>query len=276
MMFSKLFSASKAPVEGEETAQLDIETINEQYMLDAVSTALENALTSKSQATKNTYGPKQKEYQAWCALRQFKDGSLVTEKKFITFLQTQVAGRSLRRLTKKHKATGSLTTPVLKMKTVGLYAAAIVSLWAAQHARGETTGTHPKTMVFCGLMQTLHQKAHAKKIRDFEDRGINTLLDGYNEQQMMALAALFWENGLTTKVGISMRTYADFLLRHYGLLRGSETRQAFLSEMMAMKLEREGSTECWAMILGFSASKLSSSSGDGTSAMSRSPTLPHM
>ena len=46
--------------------------------------------------TRDAFGPRQKEWRAWCLRKRFADGELVTEGKMVAFLDQEVVGRVVR------------------------------------------------------------------------------------------------------------------------------------------------------------------------------------
>ena len=163
--------------------------------------------------------------------------------------------RKLRRTTKKDKSRGSEDEPTLKYNSARLYSSAIISLYQAQRDAGRPGCEYPRGSALTGIFKNMKRKAHAKAHEEFEDRAAGTIIDGYTDEQFISLVKAMWRCELTRDAGVNLRTNADFLLRHCGLLRGSETRQADLADLIAFQFTNEGPTECWAMVLMLSKTK---------------------
>jgi hypothetical protein len=83
----------------------------------------------------------------------------------------------------------------------------------------------------------------ATKKKNYTDRGIGSLLDGYQStSQFIDISMKFMERN-------DIRGRACFLLSHYGLLRGENIRGLELADMFSQALDGEGFSESIALVL---------------------------
>ena len=89
---------------------------------------------SRPPNTRDTYGPRQKEWGEWCRCKRFADGELVTEAKMVAFLDREVLSRVVRTQPKKgvSPAEEEEGPRPVGLATFSLYSAAIVDLWKEQ------------------------------------------------------------------------------------------------------------------------------------------------
>ena len=84
--------------------------------------------------------------------------------------------------------------------------------------------------------------------------GTNTLLDGYEQSQMIEVVRHCWTSGKSEKRSTPMsiepghRTAVDFLMGHMLLLRGENRRTMQLADCFPLPLKNEGSTSCSAYV----------------------------
>jgi len=102
-----------------------------------------------------------------------------------------------------------------------------------------------------GLLTDIKRTTDQRKKNLYLDKGVGTLLDGYNQKDVLNISTFFFLPG----THCSFRSRLDFLLGHSMLGRSEDKRSALLSNLFLYELEDEGPTECQALILSFSKSK---------------------
>jgi hypothetical protein len=99
------------------------------------------------------------------------------------------------------------------------------------------------------------QRRDAQRDREqFADKGKNTLLDGYTDDEFQAICRQLWAQGRSSPE-CHFRTLVDLLLSHYMLTRGGDRRSAELSDLFTFEFEGEGPTRCFPLIFTTRASK---------------------
>lgn len=88
----------------------------------------------------------------------------------------------------------------------------------------------------------------------FADKGRDTLLDGYTQEQFEAVCRELWAQGRTSPE-CHLRTLVDVLLGHYMLTRGGDRRSAELSDLFTFEFQGEGPTRCMPLIFTTRESK---------------------
>jgi hypothetical protein len=99
-----------------------------------------------------------------------------------------------------------------------------------------------------------------RRREQFVDRGAETLLGGYSEDQLEDAIRHCWTalDGVTAsgkgkrvlpvQVESWLRTSVDILFGH-SMLRGENTRGAELPDLFTVEMKDEGPTPCWPMLL---------------------------
>ena len=137
-----------------------------------------------------------------------------------------------------------------------MYVAAVAALHKLQLSQGLITGGQPLRGEFLKVtLKAEALKANSKRLADYTDRGIGTLLDGYSRDEFRRIVDAFWTNQLSPRPFINLRALADFLIRHYTLLRGDNTRIMDLPDLITIELQKEGPTPCHLLVLTCSKSK---------------------
>lgn len=211
--------------------------------------------------TVKAYAPKQKEYRTWCDGRKFSDGYNVTEDKSILFLKERVLERSLRgakaeKAARENENQGPATPGSALVET---YIAALVDLWKMQVSAKESSHPNPRGQNLQLLLRMVMKDRREKKRREYADRGIGTMLDGYTMAQFTDFVIKMWETAADpTKPNSAEpyhRTIVDHLLLHYGLMRGEDTRSLELADVLTRVLENEGPTECFPLLVHLDGGK---------------------
>jgi hypothetical protein len=107
-------------------------------------------------------------------------------------------------------------------------------------------------------MERLQIDWAAETRRNFEDRAINGLKDGYTLTELRSLTEkmLAGEERLAgTEPLVLLRTRLDFLMLHSMMLRGESSRSVELSNFCAVRLFNEGDTACLAVVMRITTGK---------------------
>ena len=163
--------------------------------------------------------------QDWCAENYryevepnvFKVDELVTEAKLLRFLKEVVDETGNR---KRKRDDGE--TMALGYESNQQYIKAVIDLYHDQVAAGVNSHPHPR-----GQKVNTWRKGKAKHNRDtlrenFTDRGVGTLQDGYNYNEMVAVSLYFFTNRDHEPVA-EMRNCALFLMQHMMMLCGKNS-----------------------------------------------------
>ncbi|KAK1935346.1 hypothetical protein P3T76_010571 [Phytophthora citrophthora] len=100
------------------------------------------------------------------------------------FLQEEVVDRQVRTKSSDRKVS---------VATVEMYVNAISDLYSDQQSRGANSHPHPRNNLIKALLTSLKREKHVKYKRDYADRGIGTLRDGYyTTTDLVAISRLWW------------------------------------------------------------------------------------
>jgi hypothetical protein len=92
------------------------------------------------------------------------------------------------------------------------------------------------------------QRRDAQKNREqYADKGRDTLLDGYTEEEFERVCHELWLH-TDASPECHLRTLVDLLLGHYMLTRGSDRRAAEISDLFTFEFPGEGPTRCMPLI----------------------------
>lgn len=174
------------------------------------------------------------------------------------FLKVQVLDRELR--TSRYKRTRTMEDGTVIKQTLGKsaikgYVSALISLWEYQSSAGQNLHPHPRGPKLKALLKNRDRQETERKKKQFTDRGMGTLLDGYNETDMVNIVRACWTKFSSQKhyspasVEAWLRTAVDFLFSHNMLLRGESRRHIELADLFTIPLKNEGPTPCPVMIL---------------------------
>lgn len=195
------------------------------------------------------YRPRQKEFHDWCTEKKFGDGDLVYEAKLVAFLDNVVIPRGYKR---RKSPDGS--AQVYSHESIEVYVKAMVDLYQAQKASGGK-GSHPRGAAIKALKEML-VRADAKRKRGPEyDRGLGTVLDGYNVAYMKTLTS-FW---LRESSGVGLRDRVDFLVGHALVARGQSRRFIQLADMLTLVMPDEGPQPCTSLVVVMTKGKTNQS-----------------
>jgi len=136
---------------------------------------------------------------------------------------------------------GECSELVLMYNTVRGYVSAVNELWAHQTSRGLHNAPQPQRVAMKALKTSIVRGEHTRRRKEFTDRGVSTIRDGYVASQIPDLNQQVWSEGLGHGlVEQSLRTQLDFLLGNSMLLRLSNRLPIELADLFLMPLPKEG------------------------------------
>jgi hypothetical protein len=168
--------------------------------------------------------PKQVEFKGFCQKKQYCDADTVNEEKLLLFLTECVIHRPHRTRWKCSDRAPQAHTR-LAWRSVRGYVTAITDLYRTQKALGMNSNPSPREDTVRRFIKSLQAADAARKKAQYADKGRDTLLDGYPEQQLEAVCASLWQQDSQSQE-IRFRTLVDILLGHYMLIRGGDRRSA--------------------------------------------------
>ncbi|KAF1328728.1 Short-chain dehydrogenase, partial [Globisporangium splendens] len=219
---------------------VSVNVANAQSLHSAVVNVLARQATERPANTQRQYMNKQKEYREWCASKGFCDGELVYEAKLVDFLDNFVIPRGNKRA---KQADGS--PQALGFESIDAYVKAIVDLYQQQKSLGMNKESHPRGVALRALVDLLKRSEVTRKREAYADRGLGTVLDGYNVEDMKALSS-FW---LSQQSGVALRDRVDFLLGHALLARGESRRLIQFPDLLTLSLSDEGPQHCTPLVV---------------------------
>jgi hypothetical protein len=206
--------------------------------------------------------------QAFCEQKQYCDGDTVTEDKLLLFLVEEVTSRPLRAKSRKVGGDVPQGQTRLSWRSVRAYVTAITDLWREQKALGMNSHTSPRVDNAREYLRSLQRRDARRDREQYADKGRDTLLDGYTEDEFERLCSELWSHGAATEsagsssvasaassVECHFRTLVDILLGHYMLTRGGDRRSAEISDLFTFELKGEGPTRCMPLIFTTRAGK---------------------
>lgn len=126
-----------------------------------------------------------------------------------------------------------------------VYLAAITDIYKQQQRLGVNSYPHPRESC-TQLLENMKFNEERVRREEFEDRGLGTLVDGYTSESQISDIVRFY---FSEKTGTDLRNSVAFLLSHFCLLRGENARQAELPDLQTVMLDREGPSQCPALVL---------------------------
>ena len=103
--------------------------------------------------------------------------------------------------------------------------------------------------------KTLQRRDAQREKEQFADKGRDTLLDGYTEDEFQNVCRELWASGAASSPECYFRTLVDILLGHYMLTRGGDRRSAEISDLFTFEFKGEGPTRCMPLIFTTRADK---------------------
>jgi hypothetical protein len=105
-------------------------------------------------------------------------------------------------------------------------------------------------------LKTLQRRDTQQDKDNYADKGRDTLLDGYTEEEFERVCYELWMRGGTlTSPEYYLRTLVDLLLGHYMLACGGNRRATELSDLFTFEFPGEGPTCCMPLVLTTRAGK---------------------
>ena len=133
----------------------------------------------------------------------------------------------------------AVRTSMLKLQysTVRLYSSAIINLYAQQKTRGENPAPHPNGLAKKALIRHILREAACRSRKEWADRILNTIKDGYLPAKIPEHIAAAWR---FSDVNSGFRTNVDFLFGNHMLLRSSNRLLLELADCFCLDLPKEG------------------------------------
>ena len=103
-------------------------------------------------------------------------------------------------------------------------------------------------------LKVLQRRDALRDREQFSDKGRDTLLDRYTEDEFESVCRELWVRG-DSSPECYFRTLLDILLGHYMLTRGGDRRSAEISDLFTFEFKGEGPTRCIPLILTTRTSK---------------------
>lgn len=211
------------------------------------------AAKQRPKNTERAYSRSQKEFRAWCNDKgdSFDDETryTVTGEKVHLFLEERVIGRAKHVKAKRNQTAGQVErVETIGASSVNSYIAGLVDMWKLQCRLGVNSHPTPRDEAVTALLKVTEHEEDERKRKNFEDRGADTMLDGYSTfEQLKQISSYFWSKSRSP--ASSLRNLLAFQLSHYSLLRGESARDMELADMHCVLLENEGYSECKAVVL---------------------------
>jgi Centromere DNA-binding protein complex CBF3 subunit, domain 2 len=172
----------------------------------------------------------------------------------LLFLEERVANRPLRTKSRKAGDDVAQDDTRLSWRSVRAYVTAITDLYREQKGLCMNTHPSPREDNAREYLKSLQRRDTQRDLEQFADKGRDTLLDGYSEDEFERVCSELWERGATSPE-CHFRTLVDILLGHYMLTRGGDRREAEISDLFAFEFKGEGPTRCLPLIFTTRAGK---------------------
>jgi hypothetical protein len=179
----------------------------------------------------------------------------VTKDKLLLFLVEEVANRPLRAKSRKVASDVPQDETRLTWRSVRTYVTAVTDLYREQKALEMNSHPSPREDTAREYLRSLQRRDAQRDREQYADKGTDTLLDGYSEDEFERVCSELWAHGAKALVECHFRTLVDVLLSHYMLTRGGDRRGAEISNLFTFKFKGEGPTRCMPLIFTTRASK---------------------
>ena len=209
---------------------------------------------SRPKNTASAYEPKQEEFRQFCRRKQYQDGETVTEDKLLLFLVDEVVHRPLRSRSQNAAQDTPLSETRLAWRSVRSYITAITDLYRSQKALGMNAHPSPREDNAREYIKSLQRRDAEQQKANYADKGRDTLLDGYSEEDLKRIAAELWGHAAQS-AECHLRTLVDLLLGHYMLTRGGDRRALEISDLFTFEFADEGPTRCMPLVITTRAGK---------------------
>ena len=124
-----------------------------------------------------------------------------------------------------------------------------------QKAIGMNSHPSPREDSVREYPKTLQRRDAQREKEQFADKGRDTLLDGYTEDEFQNVCRELWASGAASSPECYFRTLVDILLGHHMLTRGGDRRSAEISDLFTFEFKGEGPTRCMPLIFTTRAGK---------------------
>jgi hypothetical protein len=142
----------------------------------------------------------------------------------------------------------------LAWRSVRAYITAVTDLYREQKAMGMNSHPTPREDNVREYLKSLQRRDAQREKEQFADKGRDTLLDGYTEDEFEQVCHELWaQSGSYPEC--YFRTWVDILLGHYMLTRGGDRRSAEISDLFTFEFKGEGPTQCMPLIFTTRAGK---------------------
>jgi hypothetical protein len=135
----------------------------------------------------------------------------------------------------------------LAWRSVRAYISAVTDLYREQKAMGMNSHPTPREDSVREYLKSLQRRDAQQAKEQFADKGRDTLLDGYTEEEFEKVCHELWAQG-SSSPECHFRTLVDILLGHYMLTRGEDRRSAEISDLFTFEFKGEGPTQCMPLI----------------------------
>jgi hypothetical protein len=143
----------------------------------------------------------------------------------------------------------------LAWRSVQAYISAVTDLYQERKALGMNSHLTPREDNVREYIKSLQQRDAQQEKEQFADKGRDTLLDGYSEDEFERVCHELWAQGSSSSSECHFRTLVDVLLGHYMLTRGGDRRSAEISDIFTFEFKGEGPTRCMPLIYTTRAGK---------------------
>ncbi|EIE89012.1 hypothetical protein RO3G_13723 [Rhizopus delemar RA 99-880] len=172
--------------------------------------------------TIKAYSVKQEEWKVWCREQGFEDGYTVSDKKLSFFLMEYVSKRG-----SKYRRNDDDTPVALGRESILAYVKAISDMCNTQKALGWNTNGVARGPLVRTFLDTLEKEKVKHSRLNYEDRGKNTLNDGYSKEELKKIM---------------------FPLSHAMLCRSQTTLSMEFADLFSLEVENQGLPECIALV----------------------------
>ncbi|EIE88996.1 hypothetical protein RO3G_13707 [Rhizopus delemar RA 99-880] len=196
--------------------------------------------TYRPKNTTAAYKSKQREWFEWCANKEkVADGTIVYDAKLAFFLKDYVLTRG-----NKFKKNADGSPAPLGRESVLAYVKAVVDLYHQQVEAGFNKHTMARGPIVKRFLDTHTKKEARRKRTEYEDRGKNTLNDGYTDQELLRINQYFLiQNNI-----FSLRNKVCFSMSHAMLMRSETALGTQLPDLFIMELKNQGPYTCFAIV----------------------------
>ncbi|POM78984.1 Hypothetical protein PHPALM_3424 [Phytophthora palmivora] len=200
---------------------------------ESANATLNRCRKARPANTSRAYAPKQEKFKTWCYRKDFHESTRyqVMATKMHLFLSEEVVDREVRVKNSTRK---------VGVATMEIY------ICIMTNKVEEQTHPCPRNNLIKALLTSLKREEHEKHKREYVDRGVGTLLDGYcTTDDLIAISR--YDMNLNT--GGDLRNRICHFLCHLSLLRGESAHNLELPDLFSVVLEHEGYTDCRALVM---------------------------